>query len=195
MCIRDRTMGELILCNQNMAAFPYYVEEAAIGVYSLEELSYYICQDVYKRQTLRPAPAPTGVLYRRTDLNPPVDFPADAKSVRDTMLCTCLVNEHDVRISTVEHLNAAPVSYTPLDVYKRQRDASVVVVSSAISADNPEIVAAHEARIPVIRRAEMLAELMRFRHGIAIAGTCLLYTSYSGGNVRCRTCQSDGRPC
>lgn len=34
-------------------------------------------------------------------------FPADAKSVRDTMLCTCLVNEHDVRISTVEHLNAA----------------------------------------------------------------------------------------
>lgn len=47
----------------------------------------------------------------------------------------------------------------------------VVVVSSAISADNPEIVAAHEARIPVIRRAEMLAELMRFRHGIAIAGT------------------------
>ncbi|PWC15710.1 UDP-N-acetylmuramate--L-alanine ligase [Brenneria roseae subsp. americana] len=50
-------------------------------------------------------------------------------------------------------------------------NASVVVVSTAISADNPEIVAAHEARIPVIRRAEMLAELMRFRHGIAIAGT------------------------
>ena len=47
--------------------------------------------------TLRPAPANTGVIYRRTDLNPPVDFPADAKSVRDTMLCTCLVNEHDVR--------------------------------------------------------------------------------------------------
>lgn len=57
--------------------------------------------------TLRPAPANTGVIYRRTDLNPPVDFPADAKSVRDTMLCTCTVNEHDVRISTVEHLNAA----------------------------------------------------------------------------------------
>lgn len=57
--------------------------------------------------TMRPAPANTGVIYRRTDLNPPVDFPADAKSVRDTMLCTCLVNEDDVRISTVEHLNAA----------------------------------------------------------------------------------------
>jgi UDP-N-acetylmuramate--alanine ligase len=51
------------------------------------------------------------------------------------------------------------------------QDASVVVVSTAISADNPEIVAAREARIPVIRRAEMLAELMRFRHGIAVAGT------------------------
>lgn len=50
-------------------------------------------------------------------------------------------------------------------------DASVVVVSTAISADNPEIVAAREARIPVIRRAAMLAELMRFRHGIAVAGT------------------------
>ncbi len=57
--------------------------------------------------TMRPVPANTGVIYRRTDLNPPVDFPADAKSVRDTMLCTCLVNEDDVRISTVEHLNAA----------------------------------------------------------------------------------------
>ncbi len=50
-------------------------------------------------------------------------------------------------------------------------DASVVVVSSAVAQDNPELVAAREQRIPVIRRAEMLAELMRFRHGIAIAGT------------------------
>jgi UDP-N-acetylmuramate--alanine ligase len=49
--------------------------------------------------------------------------------------------------------------------------ASVIVVSSAINADNPELTAALEQRIPVVRRAEMLAELMRFRHGIAIAGT------------------------
>ena len=47
--------------------------------------------------------------------------------------------------------------------------ADVVVVSSAVAADNPEIVAAHARRIPVVRRAEMLAELMRFRYGIAIA--------------------------
>ncbi|OZB61283.1 MAG: UDP-N-acetylmuramate--L-alanine ligase [Lysobacterales bacterium 14-68-21] len=50
-------------------------------------------------------------------------------------------------------------------------DADVVVTSSAIRADNPELVAAREARIPVIPRAEMLGELMRFRRGIAIAGT------------------------
>ncbi|MBM7037497.1 UDP-3-O-acyl-N-acetylglucosamine deacetylase [Vibrio ulleungensis] len=57
--------------------------------------------------TLRPAAANTGIIYRRTDLNPPVDFPSDANSVRDTMLCTALVNDEGVRISTVEHLNAA----------------------------------------------------------------------------------------
>lgn len=49
--------------------------------------------------------------------------------------------------------------------------ADVIVVSTAINEQNPEIIAAREQRIPIIRRAEMLAELMRFRHGIAIAGT------------------------
>jgi len=47
----------------------------------------------------------------------------------------------------------------------------VIVVSSAINEQNPEIMVAREKRIPIIRRAEMLAELMRFRHGIAVAGT------------------------
>lgn len=47
----------------------------------------------------------------------------------------------------------------------------VVVVSSAVSADNPEIVEAQRRRIPVVQRAQMLAELMRFRYGIAVAGT------------------------
>lgn len=51
------------------------------------------------------------------------------------------------------------------------KGAHVVVVSSAIRDDNPEIVAAHEQRIPVVPRAQMLAELMRFRYGIAVAGT------------------------
>jgi len=49
--------------------------------------------------------------------------------------------------------------------------ASVIVVSTAIKADNPELVEAQRLLIPVVRRAEMLAELMRFRHGIAISGT------------------------
>ena len=48
--------------------------------------------------------------------------------------------------------------------------AEVVIVSSAVPRDNPEVVAAHERHIPVIQRAEMLAELMRLKYGIAIAG-------------------------
>ncbi|MCC5810234.1 MAG: UDP-N-acetylmuramate--L-alanine ligase [Ectothiorhodospiraceae bacterium] len=49
--------------------------------------------------------------------------------------------------------------------------ADAVVISSAVSEDNPEVQAARDARIPVVPRAEMLAELMRFRFGIAVAGT------------------------
>ena len=49
-------------------------------------------------------------------------------------------------------------------------EAEVVVTSSAISAENPEVARAHELHIPVIQRAEMLAELMRLKYGIAIAG-------------------------
>jgi len=49
--------------------------------------------------------------------------------------------------------------------------ADVVVVSTAIGATNPEANRARELRIPVVRRAEMLAELMRFRYGIAVSGT------------------------
>jgi UDP-N-acetylmuramate--alanine ligase len=48
--------------------------------------------------------------------------------------------------------------------------AEVVVTSSAISAENPEVAEAHNLHIPVIQRAEMLAELMRLKYGIAIAG-------------------------
>jgi UDP-N-acetylmuramate--alanine ligase len=50
-------------------------------------------------------------------------------------------------------------------------EVDVVVVSGAIGADNPELAAARERRIPVVPRAEMLGELMRFRRGIAVAGT------------------------
>ncbi|MFL9709284.1 UDP-N-acetylmuramate--L-alanine ligase [Methylobacillus sp. Pita1] len=50
-------------------------------------------------------------------------------------------------------------------------EADVVVISSAVKDDNPEVVAARERSVPIIPRALMLAELMRFRQGIAIAGT------------------------
>ncbi|MGG2305249.1 Mur ligase domain-containing protein, partial [Salmonella enterica] len=48
---------------------------------------------------------------------------------------------------------------------------AVVVTSTAVRRDNPEVVAALEARIPVVRRAEMLAELMRLKNTVAVAGT------------------------
>ena len=50
-------------------------------------------------------------------------------------------------------------------------DCDVVVVSTAVKSDNPEVISANKKRIPVVPRAEMLAELMRFRYGIAVAGT------------------------
>lgn len=50
-------------------------------------------------------------------------------------------------------------------------NAQVVVTSTAVKRDNPEVVAALEARIPVVRRAEMLAELMRLKNTVAVAGT------------------------
>lgn len=62
----------------------------------------------------------------------------------------------------------------PVDVGQKAenlKDATAVVVSSAIRPDNPELVAAREKMIPVVRRAEMLAELMRLKWAIAIGGT------------------------
>ncbi len=71
----------------------------------------------------------------------------------------------------VRHLRDLGIEITIGHDAANVAEAHVVVVSSAIPADNPEIEAAREARIPVVRRAEMLAELMRFRRGIAVAGT------------------------
>ncbi len=70
------------------------------------------------------------------------------------------------------------------------KQVDVVVVSSAININNPEIVLAQQQRIPIIKRAQMLAELMRFRYGIAIAGThgkttttSLIATIFSQANL------------
>lgn len=82
------------------------------------------------------------------------------------------VSGSDIRESTtLAHLRAqgmhVQVGHAPVNV----EGADVVVVSSAVDGANPEVVAANESRIPVVRRAEMLAELMRYRHGVAVAGT------------------------
>src|SRR5690606_30994523 len=50
-------------------------------------------------------------------------------------------------------------------------DAEVIVVSTAIKKDNPEYQAARNKLLPIVRRAEMLAALMRFRHALAVGGT------------------------
>ena len=70
-----------------------------------------------------------------------------------------------------EHLEKIGVQVSYQHDESNVSDADVVVYSSAVDDDNPELVAAREARIPIVPRAEMLVELMRFRRGIAVAGT------------------------
>ena len=77
------------------------------------------------------------------------------------------INENAV----VQRLKGLGASVSIGHEKRNVENASVVVVSSAIDETNVEIIAARELRIPIVRRAEMLAELMRFRFGIAIAGT------------------------
>jgi len=78
----------------------------------------------------------------------------------------------DIRQSrTTHHLEKLGQKiYTGHDA-KHIEGADVLVVSTAVPNDNPEVMAARAARIPVVPRAEMLAELMRFKRGIAVAGT------------------------
>ena len=61
--------------------------------------------------------------------------------------------------------------------------ADVVVVSSAIKQDNPELVSARLKRLPVVRRAEMLAELMRLKSCVAVAGSRVKVPSLSSAST------------
>ena len=72
---------------------------------------------------------------------------------------------------TTRRLASLGITVHPKHVAANVEHADVLVTSSAIRADNPELLAARERRIPVVPRAEMLGELMRFRRGIAVAGT------------------------
>jgi len=82
------------------------------------------------------------------------------------------ISGSDMRESRVtNHLRSLGIK-VELNHHRTQVDGcDVVVASSAIADDNPELIEAREKRIPVIPRAEMLAELMRFQQGIAVAGT------------------------
>ncbi|WP_191603129.1 UDP-N-acetylmuramate--L-alanine ligase [Marinomonas algicola] len=73
--------------------------------------------------------------------------------------------------SVTKRLESLGVSIVIGHFEENVHDVHVIVVSTAINQSNPEIQWAKKNRIPIVRRAEMLAELMRYRHGIAVAGT------------------------
>ena len=73
--------------------------------------------------------------------------------------------------ANVKRLRENGIAVTVGHAARNVEGAHVVVVSSAIKRDNPELAAARAARLPVVRRAEMLAELMRLKSCVAIAGT------------------------
>lgn len=82
------------------------------------------------------------------------------------------VSGSDLHLSKVtERLSKAGATVYQGHNAHQVEQAQVIVTSTAVSQDNPEVLRARELRIPIIPRAEMLAELMRFQFGIAIAGT------------------------
>ncbi len=82
------------------------------------------------------------------------------------------ISGSDIKASaTTERLKAMGAEIFIGHLAENITAANVVVTSTAVQEDNPEVSAARERRIPIVRRAEMLAELMRYRHGIAVAGT------------------------
>lgn len=83
-----------------------------------------------------------------------------------------LITGSDLSLSkTVQHLRALGIQVWVEHHADHVNGADVVIQSTAVQEDNPELVAAHAQMIPIIPRAAMLAELMRFRYGIAVAGT------------------------
>jgi UDP-N-acetylmuramate--alanine ligase len=73
--------------------------------------------------------------------------------------------------STTKHLASLGVRTMLGHAAENVAGADAVVVSTAVKADNPEVVAARQRKLPVVPRAQMLAELMRLKQGIAVAGT------------------------
>lgn len=86
--------------------------------------------------TLRPAPANTGIVFRRVDLDPVVDIKATPDVVGETTLCTCLVNDEGVQISTVEHLLSAV--------------AGLGIDNLVVDVDSPEIPIMDGSALPFV---------------------------------------------
>ena len=83
-----------------------------------------------------------------------------------------VITGSDLQKNTMtERLSSLGINITYAHISQNVIDADAVVVSSAIAPDNIELKTAKSKRIPIVPRAEMLAELMRFKHGIAVAGT------------------------
>ncbi|MBP6712030.1 MAG: UDP-N-acetylmuramate--L-alanine ligase, partial [Propionivibrio sp.] len=73
--------------------------------------------------------------------------------------------------ATTRRLSAQGIRIDTGHAAENVGEADAVVVSTAVKADNPEVMAARERKVPLVPRAQMLAELMRLKQGIAIAGT------------------------
>ena len=86
--------------------------------------------------TLRPAPANTGIIFRRVDLDPVVDIKATPEAVGETTLCTCLVDGQGVKISTVEHILSAV--------------AGLGIDNLVIDVDSPEIPIMDGSALPFV---------------------------------------------
>lgn len=103
------------------------------------------------RITLRPAPANTGIVFRRVDLDPVVDMPISPEAVTDTTMCTCMTNADGVTVSTVEHLMSA-LAGLGIDNVIVELDANEVPIVDGSAS--PFIMLIEEAGIEELKAAK-----------------------------------------
>ena len=92
-----------------------------IGLHSGQRVSMTFC----------PAPVDTGIIFRRVDLSPAVEIPAKAMLVGDTRMCSCLINDAGVRVSTVEHVMSALAGLGVDNVYIDLNAAEVPILDGS----------------------------------------------------------------
>ncbi|MDX3772539.1 UDP-3-O-acyl-N-acetylglucosamine deacetylase [Chromatiaceae bacterium AAb-1] len=108
--------------------------------------------------TLRPAPDNTGIMFRRVDLEPVVDFKVTPELVGDTVMCTCLINKDGVRLSTTEHLMAA-VAGLGIDNLIIEVDAAEIPIMDGSA--NPFVYLLLEAGIAEQRQPKKFIRIKR----------------------------------